>query len=501
MKPKQTRPTGSPGFSIGCSGQCVSPAPWDTLRALAPVLVAFLSFLAAVQPVAGAQGNAAAAPPGSSGVDFREITVLSIHAKHMDWGTVETNLTLWRNQERFISEGHTVPEAVGLNLLAAMQRRPLDKIEPGNLGLTPEWVAANRTKLLTAFGGQETNAIFPRASARQRTWLTNALFDLDLLGEVVRSSVNTRWTDDYPQISIKFLVNEEAVAELASRAQHTFMVPWTVTWGTNRHTTYDAEISRAVANLLPSGFLHRERIQGNLLSLLTGRFENQPKVQTEMERMVLEESLGPDEDRFLREFELTRRRVSGGGSYGGFPNTWMAVLHRTNWPARLQMPVQTRIEQGVVPLLRRWLDSADARVQPILRNPWLVGLVQGEGKNSIQVAPEGSPADDGIMRGHAAKVGLAAFYDEQQPRMRQGLFFTFRDSTGRRTRTSGWFVLPDGKLLLVRFDGDGVLDWTPDELGFRGLERHLRDYSFNMVGVFLTADGQIEKVVPQTGMR
>jgi hypothetical protein len=61
--------------------------------------------------------------------------------------------------------------------------------------------------------------------------------------------------------------------------------------------------------------------------------------------------------------------------------------------------------------------------------------------------------------------------------------------------------LPDGKLLLVRFDGDGVLDWTPEDLGFCGLERHLRDYSFNMVGVFLTSDGQIEKVVPQTGTR
>jgi hypothetical protein len=220
-----------------------------------------------------------------------------------------------------------------------------------------------------------------------------------------------------------------------------------------------------------------------------------------MERMVLEESLGAETNRFLREFELTNRRVWGGGSYEGFPNKWVAVLHRTNWPDRLQMPVQPRIEQGVVPLLRRLLVSADARVQPILRNPWLVGLVQGEGKNIIQVAPEGSPTDDGIMRGHAAKVGLAGFYDEQQPRMRQGLFFTFCDNTGRKTRTSGWFVLPDGKLLLVRFTGDGVLDWTPEELGFCGLARHLRDYSFNMVGVFLTSDGQIEKVVPQTGTR
>lgn len=457
--------------------------------------------LAARLAAAGAQGDAAAAPPQQSGVDFREIKVLTIHAKHMGWGTVETNLTLWRHEDRFIGEGHAVPEAVVFNLLAAMQRRPLDKIDPGNLGLTPEWVATNRTRLLTAFGGQEENTVFPRASARQRAWLTNALLDVEILGDLVRGSIYSHHTDDYPEIHLVFSRGDTEVARVESWAQHTFMVPWAVVWGTNKHTSYDAEISRAVANLLPNGFLHRKRIQGDLFTLLTGRFENHPKLQAEIGRMVLEESLGADANRFLCEFELTHCRVWGGGSSGGFPSTWVAVLHRTNWPARVQMPVQTRVEQGVVPLLRRLLDSADARVQPILRNPWLVSLVQGEEKYTIEVAPEGSPADDGIMRGHAAKVGLGGFHDEHQSLMRRGLFFTLRDNTGRTTRTSGWFVLPDGKLLLVRFSGDGVLDWSPEELGFSGLEKHLRDYSYNMVGVFVTSDGQIEKVVPQTGTR
>jgi len=44
-----------------------------------------------------------------------------------------------------------------------------------------------------------------------------------------------------------------------------------------------------------------------------------------------------------------------------------------------------------------------------------------------------------------------------------------------------------------------VLGWSPRELGFRGSETQLRG-SVNMVGVFLTSEGQIEKVVPQTSL-
>ena len=82
--------------------------------------------------------------------------------------------------------------------------------------------------------------------------------------------------------------------------------------------------------------------------------------------------------------------------------------------------------------------------------------------------------------------------------MEQGLAFTLREGTVFKSRTSEWILLPNGKLVLVRFSGDGVLGWSPQELGFRGPEGQLRDI-YNMVGVFLTPEGQIEKVVPQAG--
>lgn len=83
--------------------------------------------------------------------------------------------------------------------------------------------------------------------------------------------------------------------------------------------------------------------------------------------MTLEETLGAQTDRFLREFELKDYRMPG-GSYGRFPDTWRTRLHRTNWPARLLMPVYSQVQNGVVDLLPPLLDSADTRVQPILQS-------------------------------------------------------------------------------------------------------------------------------------
>jgi hypothetical protein len=440
----------------------------------------------------------ALAQPGQSDMAARDISKVTIQGSQMGWSSEKANLTLVRSNAQFVGTLHSVPEAVVSNLLAVMRGPPRTQIDPDNLGLTPAWLQSNRDRLLTAFGGETSGAIFPLASPRQRAWLTNALFDLNLLGGAVRDSVNRFWTDDHPEIRIGFDSGDRAVAQLHSRMQMSFMLPWEVTLGTNIHTSYDAGISRAVASLLPSGFLNRKRIQGDLLSIIKDGFAVHSTVQQQIKQMTLEETLGAKTDRFLREYELTNYAMHTGNN-GRFPDGWMATLHRTNWPGGLVMPVHSQVEQGVVRLLPRLLDSADARVRPILQSSWVVGILRGGGTLAIEVDPEGTMANDPYLRGHMAKVGLGELYDEIKPLMEHGLAFTLREGTGFKSRTSEWILLLNGKLVLVKFSGDGVLGWSPQELGFRGREGELRGNNYNMVGVFLTPEGQIEKVVPQAG--
>ena len=273
------------------------------------------------------------------------------------------------------------------------------------------------------------------------------------------------------------------------------MLPWDVTLGTNTHFSYDAGISRTVIALLPPGFLNRERIQGNLLALITDGFTYHPRVEQQIKQMILEETLGAQTNRFFREYELSNYWMPG-GRRGRFPDTWRATFHRTNWPVGLVMPVDSHVEQGVVRLLPHLLDSADTRVRPILQSSWVMGLLRGGGTATIEVAPEDSMAKDRYLRG-MAKVSLGELYDQIKPLIEQGLAFTLRERIGRNSPTSSWILLSNGKLVLVKFTGDHVLGWSPQELGFRGPEERLGGDHYNTVGVLLTPEGQIEKVVPQ----
>jgi hypothetical protein len=142
------------------------------------------------------------------------------------------------------------------------------------------------------------------------------------------------------------------------------------------------------------------------------------------------------------------------------------------------------------------LDQADARVQPILRSRWLRNLIEGDGVATIEVTPEGSATDHPLLRGYVSSVVSAEDYDRLKPQLEQGLAFTLRERSrpDGRARISEWVVLPDRSLLLVTFAGDGVLQWTPAELGFRGEPSQLK--GLNAVAVRLTPEGQIDPVVP-----
>jgi hypothetical protein len=225
--------------------------------------------------------------------------------------------------------------------------------------------------------------------------------------------------------------------------------------------------------------------------MVRGEFMRLQKVHAFIKKSTLEDTLGDEADRLPQGFELRSCSISA-GSYSGFPDTFRATLHRTNWPEHLTMPIQTGIERGVVTNLKAILGNADARVTPLLRQEWLVSRLKGSADLSVEVTSEGSP-DHQWLRGHMDKVGRAAFYDRIQPALRRSLGLLLREGSHR---SSEWVILEDGRLLLYGFAGDGVLDWKPDELGFQGEQRMLGSFNINRVGVFVGPKGTITEVVP-----
>ena len=431
-------------------------------------------------------------------------TQIVISAEHFGWGSRSTNLTLTLSNGVYAAGTYTVARPLISNLMAVAKRPwpqpptnawPKFIVDPVNLGLDAAWLKTNYQLLLQSFSTNTDNVPFPNTSERQRAWLTNALADLELLGEGLRGLfAGLMWTDDYPSLELRFEHDDgrtvEQVFRLRTRAQPWFMLPWQVYDGASEFTSANADISRAVVRVLPPGFLLRDRLDADVFQMVRTGFLRLSKVNQFIQKSTLEETLGDEVNTFLQVFERPFCMISGGG-YVGYPDSLTATLHRTNWPKGLTMSIQTGVERGVMTNLKAILDTADRRVAPLLKQEWLMSRFKSPAGLSVEVKAEGSP-DHQSLRGHMDKVGRAAFYDRIQPALRRSLGFLLREGQ----RVSEWAILEDGRLLLYGFTGDGVLDWKPDELGFQGDPRMLRSSTINRVGVFVGPEGRITEVVP-----
>ncbi len=427
---------------------------------------------------------------------------VTIRSEHWGWSSSSTNLTLTFTNGVFSAGDYRVAPSLISNVLAAAKRPwpkpptnswPPFTINTENLGLTRAWLNTNYKRLLQSYSDKEGQA-FPNTSERQRAWLTNALTDIDLLAEAVRGRFGSFWTDDYPTIELRFEHDDGRVVEelllIKTTAQPAFMLPWEIHDATNLCTSGNAEISRAVAQILPPAFLNRDRLNGDLFEMVRAGFLSLQKVHEFMRRSTLEQTLGDEAPLLAQGFEL-KNPVVDAGSFIRYPESFRANLHRTNWPSCLVMPVQTGICLGVVTNLKAMIANADARVTPLLKQEWFVSRLNRSTNLSVEVKAEGSP-DHQWLRGHMEKVGRSGFYDRIAPDLRRSLGFLLREGY---KRSSEWAVLPDGRLLIYGFTGDGVLDWKPDELGFHGDSRMLQSFTINRIGIFVGPRGQITEVI------
>ncbi len=112
----------------------------------------------------------------------------------------------------------------------------------------------------------------------QKALLLTKLTDMQEIQWLLPNLLQPGITDDNPFMTIEVLRDGETVWQLESTSQsQLFMIPWVIASPKKSFITYNADVGRTLARLLPESFINRDRIAGTHLnqaleSEVTSRF-------------------------------------------------------------------------------------------------------------------------------------------------------------------------------------------------------------------------------------
>jgi hypothetical protein len=227
-------------------------------------------------------------------------------------------------------------------LLDAINSPAISAPEAKNLRITADWLRKNSDPLdLTGFPNQR--ALFERKFSDQIEAVIPALFRFDE-------------SDDYRNVDVTVLIAGGEQWSASSTSYYEFMLPWTIEVHGHRIRTYNADVSRGIAALMPHKTTNRELLNGTELKEdLTA--EVMRNIRTEWDELGVDYQAPGILSSLRREFEVERPRIDAnrGVDFGlsdvrqaHHEENLQAVLQRRGTPSNLGDDVVLLFHDGQV---------------------------------------------------------------------------------------------------------------------------------------------------------
>lgn len=232
-----------------------------------------------------------------------------------------TTYTIVRRGDHYARRSVTVPQNAIDRFVAAITAAPVERKTAMRALATRDWLMARASE-------PDDDVSVPVCSPEAKRLFEQHLADPEQAARALDRYFSARWTDDYPFISVDVTFHDRQAIHLESHAQPALMLPWKV----GNATTWNPEIPRAIADLLPSGAEPR----------LTDR-----NLASAYVTQVVQEMRGPIDDleercvhrAFLaaveKQFEIVR-------VYHGSPGWFTAYVRRADFPANLVLTLVIR---------------------------------------------------------------------------------------------------------------------------------------------------------------
>ncbi len=336
-------------------------------------------------------------------------------------------------------------------LQIALSDPPIFKLDLQNLGVNQAWLDANAVPAMEKFAPG-----FDDAAPNQKALYHDSFTNRTLVEQVVPRLFSFDRTDDYPSVEIEVTFDDGSKATVRSTSQYLFMLPWKVTRSGKTFETYDANISRAVAAVMPKKATNRSRIAGEGLDRDLAEAVMQ-YIEKDWKLLGVENHAGRALATLRAKYSVVSADINPyhDVAYGVLQNARQpfeqnlhVVVTQKSFPENLTENAILLYSDGKVFGTEDFLQNAGKYEQLVLSVPWLNNLMARDPAFKIQLlwVHDRSFSEKAMKEFTADMVlmGRDALVDEVRAK---------QDEIALVTINYGdyWLVLPDERMILWRF--------------------------------------------------
>ena len=395
----------------------------------------------------------------------RQITIRS------HWGGLgpraDATIVITANQNGYKRDDQAVNPALVGALVASLRSQLIPKPDPVQLGITPSWLSMHAASL-----EPHSNDDPGKSTPGQLVLFRQSFTDLKLITRVLPELFENMHTDDYPSARVEVVFDDDTKLVTYSNSQFAYMLPWCV--GTEKKSSYNPAISRAVAALMPAKAVNKDRLADDDLAKELS-VAVMGEIETAYDLRGVEDRVGPDLARLRAGYRVTSATIDGWlrPEYGpdkfnsNHPEENLhAVLHKSSLPLNVSDEVTLRDVNGRIQGIDGFLSNSDKYEYLVLSVPWLKQYITANPKVWVRITfvHDASLANEALGR-FAADMKQRGRNDiAEQARAQRTQIALIQ--VGIRYAESYWLVFPDKHLILWRYQGPGgLLKWSPADFG------------------------------------
>jgi hypothetical protein len=412
------------------------------------------------------------------------------------WGGLgtpqSTELIIQNHGGKYYLGRKRIDSAAVAALRNALQENAVDKPEPANLGITPEWLLANADAAVT-----KNNGSFVDALPDQKSLYRNSFTDPAVIDKVVPSLFRYTKFDDYPSAKIVITFEDGSTITASTSSWYLMMLPWEVNSGGTSVKSYNAHVSRAVASLMPKKATNRERLSGDGIDSELAE-EVMRYIENDWKLLGVEHKAGSTLNLLRTAYSI---RSADLNPYHNvvFGQKWdkgvtheenlHAILTRAGFPPHFHDEVILLYKDGSVSGAEAFLKNGKRYEELVLSVPWLAALLAkypNWGASVLWVHDKSF--SDKAMKEFSAdmhEVGKDALADEVRQVQQDVALLNIGYG-------DYWIILPDRRMVLWRYESvSGLLGFKRPEISTRQCTDY-RAVTGGCVGAVVSPEGELQ---------